>query len=140
MKIIYLKEIIKARGLIIAGKKADMKLLLQQAVAAGAHIISEERTQQPQNQMEGLQPESHWEELNHMDEPIDYPDDIEDFISPTVNEGESEQIKYSYQEEFERPDFSGTCDVAIFTPRGHPMMRNGRLVTRTGIWLEGGTK
>ena len=93
MKVIYLKEIIKATGLIIAGKKADMKLRLQKAVAAGAHIISEERTQQPQNQMEGLQPESHWEELNHMDEPIDYPDDIEDFIAPTVNEGESEHIK-----------------------------------------------
>ena len=90
--------------------------------------------------MEGIHPEAQWEELKHMDKPADSLDDDEQFRAPTVPEGEADQRKYNYQEAFERPDFSGTCDVAIFTPRGHPMMRNGRLVTRTKIWLEGGTK
>ena len=42
MKVIDLKESIKARGFIIVGKKSDLKLQLQQAVAAGVHILSEE--------------------------------------------------------------------------------------------------
>ena len=54
-----------------------------------------------------------------MDDPIESTDDDEEFRAPSVPEGKYEQRKYNYQEAFERPDFSGTCDVAIFTPRGH---------------------
>ena len=53
-----------------------------------------------------------------------------------VTKGEYEKRKYNYQETFERPDFSGTCDAAIFTPRGQQMMRNGRRSTHTGIGKE----
>ena len=77
MKAIYLKGIIKARGLIIEGKKADLKLQLQQAVPAGVNNISEEETQQPRNQMEGLHPAAHWEYLKQIYEALDYPDDDE---------------------------------------------------------------
>ena len=77
MKVVDLKEILKARGLSIAGKKADLKLRLQQAVSAGVQILSEEVTQQPRNQMEGLQPAAHWEDLKQMYEALDSPDDDE---------------------------------------------------------------
>ena len=119
MKAIYLKGIIKARGLIIEGKKADLKLQLQQAVPAGVNNISEEETQQPRNQMEGLHPAYQREELKHMEDIVESTDDDEEFRAPTVPEGQADPRKYNYQEAFERPDFSGTCDVAIFTPRGH---------------------
>ena len=41
MKVVDLKASLKARGLSITGNKSDMKLLLQEAVAAGIYIISE---------------------------------------------------------------------------------------------------
>ena len=72
-----------------------------------------------------------------MDEPLDSTYDSEEFRAPTVPEVEAGQIKYNYQEAFERPGFLGTCDVAIFTTRGHPMIRNGRHATRTVIRQEG---
>ena len=93
MKVIDLKESLKSMGFSIAGKKSDLKLWLQQAVAAGVQIISEEETQQPHNQMEVLHPAAHWEDLEQMDEHVDYPRDDEEFMEPTVPEGESEQRK-----------------------------------------------
>ena len=104
-KVIYLNESIKARGLMIAGKKEDLKLRLHQVVAAGVEIISEEETQQQCNQMEGIHPAARWEELKYMDEPVDYPGDDEEFRELTVPEWETEQRKYNYHEAFERPDF-----------------------------------
>ena len=89
----------------IAGKKENLKLRLQQAVVARVQILSEEETQQPRNQMEGLHPASHWEELNHMYEPVDSQDEDEEFRAPKVPTGDYEQIKYNYLETFERPDF-----------------------------------
>ena len=124
----------------MAGKKSDLKLQLQQPVPAGVQIIPEEGTQQPHNQTEGLHPASHWGELKHIDEPVYSPNYYEQSRAPTVPEGGGEHRKYNYQEEFERSGFSGTCDVAIFTPRRHPMMRNGRLLTPTVIWKQGGPK
>ena len=40
-----------------------------------------------------------------MDDPIESPDDDEEFRAPSVPEGKYEQRKYNYQEAFERPDF-----------------------------------
>ena len=45
MKMIGLKEILKVRVLIISGKKADLKIQLQQAVAEGVTILLEEEKQ-----------------------------------------------------------------------------------------------
>ena len=93
MKVIYLKESLKERGLGTSGKKADMKLRLQQEVAAGVKIISEEVTEQPHNQMEGLHHAAHWEELKNMDKPVYYPDNNEYSRAPTVPEGEGNHRK-----------------------------------------------
>ena len=84
-----MKESLKARGLSIEGKKEDMKLRFQQAVAAWVQNISEEEMQQLRNQMEGLHPETHWEELNNMDEPVDSIDDDEESRAHTVPGGEA---------------------------------------------------
>ena len=56
MKVIDLKESLKARGLSISGKKSDLKLRLQQVVSAGVQNILEKEMQQPHNQMYGLHP------------------------------------------------------------------------------------
>ena len=42
MKVVDLKESLKARGLSIPGKKSDLKLQLQQEISAGVKIISKE--------------------------------------------------------------------------------------------------
>ena len=44
----------------IAGKKADLKLWFQEAVASGIEIISDLKMKQLHYQMEGLHPESQW--------------------------------------------------------------------------------